>query len=97
MLKNSIIKNLQSIVGGKGIHLEKESLGSFTVDGLMPGAVLFPNSVEQVSEIMKLASKESLSVTPMGSGTKVALGNKPEKVDIVIFTKNLNRIIKNAA
>lgn len=97
MLKKSIIKNLQSIVSEKDIHLKKESLNSFTVDGLMPEAALFPNSVEEVSAIMKLASKESLSAIPIGSGTKIALGNKPEKVDIVISTKNLNRIVEHAA
>ncbi len=97
MLKKSIIKNLQNIVGEKDTYLKKESLNSFNIDGVIPEIALFPNNVEQVSEIMKLASKESLSTIPMGSGTKLALGNKPEKADIVISTKNLNRIVEHAA
>ena len=96
-MKKSVIKKLQSIVGEEDAYLEKKKLESFRIDGLIPGIALFPQSVEQVSEIMTLASKESLSVMPVGGGTKTALGNKPERVDIVVSTQNLNQIVEHAA
>ena len=64
---------------------------------MLPEVVLFPKNIEQISGIMKLASKESLSVIPWGSGTKSVLGNKPDRADIVISTKNLNRILEHGA
>ena len=97
MLKKSIVKNFHSIVGEENTLLETQLLESYSVDNLVPQAVLFPATVEHVSEIMKLATKESLSVVPMGSGTKISLGNKPVGVDIVVSTKNLNRIIEHGA
>ncbi len=96
-MKKSVIKKLQSIVGENNAYIEKEELTSFIIDGMVPDIALSPDNVEQVSEIMVLASKECLSVLPIGSGTKRDLGNKPEKADIVISTKNLNLILEHAA
>jgi len=97
MVKKSVVKNLESILGKKNFVLENQQLESFSVDGVNPEAAVFPETIEQVSEIMKLASKESLSVIPMGAGTKSSLGNKPENYDLVLSTKNLNRIIEHGA
>lgn len=97
MLKKSIVKNLKSIVGDKNAILEKDELKGFSVDEIAPQIVLFPDNIDQVSEIMKIASKDSLSVVPRGAGTKSALGNKPENCDIVISTKQLNRITEHGA
>ncbi|GJM16596.1 MAG: glycolate oxidase [Thermodesulfobacteriota bacterium] len=97
MIKKSVTKKLKSIVGEKNTILEKEELEAFSIDNVLPEIVLSPDNIEQVSEIMKLASKESLSVIPWGSGTKSDLGNKPDRVDIVISTNNLNRIIEHEA
>jgi len=97
MLKKKVANNLLRIVGEKNALTEETKLKSFSVENVQPGIVLFPNEVEQVSEIMKLASKESISVIPWGSGTKSALGNLPESVDVVISTKNLDLIIEHGA
>jgi len=97
MLKKKIANNLLRIVGEKNALTEEAKLKSFSVENVQPGIVLFPNEIEQVSEIMKLASKESISVIPWGSGTKSALGNLPESVDVVISTKNLDLIIEHCA
>ncbi|HVY54313.1 MAG TPA: FAD-binding oxidoreductase, partial [Thermodesulfobacteriota bacterium] len=52
-------------------------------------------SIEQISGVMKAASLSGLRVIPMGSGTKRSLGNKPAGADIVLSTKNLNRVIEH--
>jgi len=97
MLKKNIANALLKIVGEKNALTKEAELESFGVENMVPEVVLFPNDIEQVSEIMKIAYKESLSVLPWGSGTKSALGNKPERADIVVSTKNLNRIIEHGA
>jgi len=97
MLNKSVLKNLRSIVGEKNTIFEKEKLAAFNIDNVLPEIVLSPNNIEEVSEIMKLASKESLSVIPWGSGTKSALGNKPDRADIVISTKYLDHMIEHGA
>lgn len=94
MIKKSVLKNFNSIVGEKNIILEEET---FTIDNVLPKVVISPTNIEEVSEIMKLASKHSLNVVPWGSGTKSALGNKPDGIDIVLSTKKLDRIIEHGA
>jgi len=97
MLKKNITNILLKIVGEKNALTKEAKLESFGVENMVPEVVLFPNDIEQVSEIMKIAYKESLSVLPWGSGTKSTLGNKPERADIVISTKNLDHIIEHGA
>lgn len=65
----------------------------YAVDGKVPKAVVFPGSVEEVSAIMVFASAENLTVIPWGSGTKRALGNTPERVDLVLALPRLNRMV----
>ncbi len=54
----------------------------------------FPQTIEEISEIMKVASRESLAIAPWGGGTKIGLGREPQKADVVICTRRLNRIIE---
>ncbi|MEM7008727.1 MAG: FAD-binding oxidoreductase [Thermodesulfobacteriota bacterium] len=97
MLKKSVINNLRNIVGEGNTILESDSLKAHSLDDVMPKAVVFPSSVEEVSEIMKLATKHSLSVIPTGGGTKSFLGNKPPSADIILSTKNLNQVLEHAS
>lgn len=97
MIKKSTLRNLCKIVDEKNVVIESEKLEGFSIDGVLPQIVLSPNNVDEVSEIMKLASKDSLSVVPWGSGTKMALGNKPQRADIILSTKNLGRIVEHGA
>ena len=89
------IKEVYSIVGSNNILDKAQELENYTIEGKKPRIVAFPSTKEEISEILKLANRESLSVIPWGSGTKIGLGNEPSKVDIVISTKGFNRIIEH--
>jgi len=54
----------------------------YVVDSKLARAVVFPGSVEEVSTTMAFASAEGLKVVPRGSGTKMALGGIPDRVDL---------------
>ncbi|MEW6144834.1 MAG: FAD-binding oxidoreductase [Thermodesulfobacteriota bacterium] len=92
MVELSSIKELRSIVGEENAVEDPQLLESSAIDGVKPGIVLFPENIEQISEIMKTASRVSASVIPMGSGTKRGIGNKPLGADIVLSTKKLDRV-----
>jgi glycolate oxidase FAD binding subunit len=74
------------IVAGPGVS-------PYAVDGKLARAVVFPGSVEEVSAIMAFASAEGLKVVPWGSGTKMALGGIPERVDLVVVLSRLNGVV----
>jgi glycolate oxidase FAD binding subunit len=65
----------------------------YAVDHQVPRAVVFPGSVEEVSAVMAFASAEGLKVVPRGSGTKMALGGIPERVDLVLVLSRLNGVV----
>ncbi|MDE2179637.1 MAG: FAD-binding oxidoreductase [candidate division NC10 bacterium] len=87
-----LAQRLAGIVGADHV-LAAESCVPYTVDDRVPQAVVFPADAQELSEVMKLASSERLSVVPRGSGTKVSLGGVPARVDLVVGLTRLKRII----
>ena len=84
---------LKHIVGESGILPEAQS-AAYTFDGYVPKAVVLPASVQEMQDVLRFASKEDLSVMPAGAGTKLGIGNLPQKVDIVLATTRLNSIVE---
>ena len=84
---------LQGIVGESGILLEAQ-VAAYTFDGYVPKAVVLPTSVQEIQEILQFAVNQNLSVMPAGAGTKLGIGNLPEKVDIVLATTRLNSVVE---
>ena len=84
---------LEHIVGESGI-LPEAQVAAYTFDGHVPKAVVLPASVQEMQEVLRFASKSGLSVIPAGAGTKLGIGNLPEKVDIVLSTTRLNSVIE---
>ncbi|MCY3723441.1 MAG: FAD-binding oxidoreductase [Candidatus Poribacteria bacterium] len=84
---------LQGIVGESGILLEAQ-VAAYTFDGYVPKAVVLPTSVQEIQEILQFAVNQNLSVMPAGAGTKLGIGNLPQKVDIVLATPRLNSVVE---
>jgi glycolate dehydrogenase FAD-binding subunit len=97
MAESKTIKEFISILGESNVTAESSELESYSVDGLVPKAVLFPETERQISEIMKVASRESVSIMPMGSGTKRSLGNIPPQLDVLLSTQKLNLLLEHEA
>jgi glycolate oxidase FAD binding subunit len=75
------------------IKSDAETLSAYALDGLAPKAVAFPESLEQVSQVVKRAQREKWAVLPWGSGSKIGAGNPPSRLDLVISTTRLDKII----
>ena len=99
MIKESVIAELQKIVGKENVKTEKESLKAYSYDGTTswrhePDVVVFPTSTKEISEIMKLANAEKVPGTPRGGGTNVSGGSIPIMGGIVLCTTKMNKILK---
>lgn len=99
MIKESVIADLQKIVGKENVKTEKESLKAYSYDGTTswmhePDVVVFPTSTKEISDIMKLANAEKVPVTPRGGGTNVSGGSIPIMGGIVLCTTKMNKILK---
>jgi len=90
--QNIPTEELQGIVGEEHV---RESSAEDAVDGVRPSIVVEPGTIEETSEVMKLASREGLAVSPRGGGTKIGLGNPPRQVDLILSTTRMDGIIEH--
>ncbi|HVO66143.1 MAG TPA: FAD-linked oxidase C-terminal domain-containing protein [Syntrophales bacterium] len=97
-----IAAELQSIVGEKNIIFnDVERMQDYSHDEVadpgyahMPEAVVKPQSALEISQIMKLANKYHIPVTPRGGGTGLSCGAVPVHGGILLSLEKMNRILE---
>jgi glycolate oxidase FAD binding subunit len=71
--------------------------GGSGIDGVTPRLVAMPRSVSEASQILRAAAADGLAVAFVGGGSKLGLGNPPERVDLVVETGALDQVLEHAA
>ncbi|MTI58772.1 MAG: FAD-binding oxidoreductase [Firmicutes bacterium] len=96
-----IILELRKIVGDRNIIVDKEKLETYSHDETpieqyahLPEVVLTPGSAKEISEIVKLANRERIPVTPRGAGSGLSGGAIPQFGGIVISVEKMNKVIE---
>lgn len=97
-----IVNALQAIVGEKNILFDNpEMLAPYAHDEVagpeyacMPEVVVKPATASEISEIMKLANRQRVPVTPRGGGTGLSCGAVPLYGGIVLALERMNRILE---
>ena len=89
------LKEIERIVGSEFVVTKEQTLNKYSIDSKVPDAVVFPESEDQVSEIVKVCLKNKISLVAVGSATKATLGNSPQKLELVLCTNRLNKIIEH--
>jgi glycolate oxidase FAD binding subunit len=56
--------------------------------------VAFPRTVEELSEMLKLAFSERWRLLPAGAGTWLEMGNRPAEFHLIVSTEKLNRVLE---
>ena len=90
--KVDLAAQVGQVVGAAGMAPAAD-LAGYAVDGRVPGVVAMPESVEQVSRLLALASEHGWSVIPRGGGTAISVGGVPSSADIVLSTARLAKVI----
>ena len=98
-IDEKIIKELICIVGEKNLIADRDKMADYSHDELalkeirkLPEVVIKPKNEKEVSEVMKLCSKETIPLTPRGAGTGLCGGCVPVYGGIVMSFDNMNRI-----
>lgn len=100
MLKAEALKELVQLLGQENVITEKEDLLTYSYDATaamkheLPDVVITPKSTEQVSEVMKIATKYCIPVYPRGSGTNLSGGTIPVEKGIVMSMLDMNKILE---
>ncbi len=92
-----LIRRLRFIVGDKGV-IADEGLENYARDeaphthSVLPEAVVFPHSTQEIADILRLANTELIPVTPRGAGTGLSGGSVPVHGGIVLSLDKLNKM-----
>ena len=84
-----------TVVGAEAVRDDAASLAAAAVDGVPPRFVVSPPSVEQLAQVMALASAEGLAVVPRGSGSALEQGLPPARVDLVVDLRRLDAVVEH--
>jgi glycolate oxidase len=98
MFSFGIASKLRKIVGRDAVLDDPEDLMLYEYDGSIargtPKYVVFPQSTEQVSQIVKLAARDGLSIIPRGAGTGLSGGSIARNGGVIIAFARMNRILE---
>ena len=93
-----LAKELRRIVGKDAVLDRPEDLMLYEYDGGVdrgsPDVVCFPHTTEQVSQIMKLATRLGVAIVPRGAGTGLSGGSIAREGGIVIGFSRMNKILE---
>jgi glycolate oxidase FAD binding subunit len=89
----ALTRAFAEITGLGHIVTDPAALASAAIDGLAPRWIARPATVEQVAQILALASAASLAVTPRGGGSGLTLGYPPRRLDLVLDLSRLDRVL----
>jgi glycolate oxidase FAD binding subunit len=70
------------------------SPASFRVDGMQPARVVCPESVEDLTELLRAASADGVAMIPWGGGSQIGLGNVPARYDVALDLSRFGDIIR---
>lgn len=86
------LTELTRIVGTENV-LTGEAAGGHAVNGIVPGAVVAPGTREVAARVILLAGERGWGLVPYGGGTQVEQGFPPARLDLVLSTRRLNRVV----
>jgi len=100
-ITQKIVEELEKIVGRENLTIDSEKMVDYSHDEFslsdiarMPELVIKPKKTEEVAEIMRLANKEKIPVTPRGGATGLCGGCVPSCGGVVLSLECMNRFIE---
>jgi glycolate oxidase len=94
-----ILNLLKQLIGADFVFTDKEKLEHYGKDEtedllFIPEVVVKPNTPQQISDILKLANKHLIPVTPRAAGTGLSGGALPVMGGIILSVERFNKILE---
>jgi len=98
-LNANILDELRTLAGPGNVLTSREDIIPYSFDGTaalqqMPGCVVFANTTEEISNVLKLANKTRSAIVTRGSGTGLSGGSLPSADCIVLCTVRMEKILE---
>ncbi len=99
MLPTALLDELRSAVGLKNVLSAHSDLLVYECDGFViekncPDVVVFPQSADQVAEIVRIANRYDVPFLPRGAGTSLAGGCLPVGGGVMIVMTRMREIVE---
>ena len=96
--KDFIINKLNGILNKDNILSHKDEIRPYETDALtayreMPMVVVLPETVQEVSKILKFCNENNVKVVPRGAGTGLSGGSLPLKDCVLLSMSKFNKIL----
>ena len=97
--KKAIVADLRRIVPGEGVVSDPDELRAYETDGLtayrqLPLIVVLPETVEQVSAVLRYCHENEIKVVPRGAGTSLSGGALPLEDGVILGLGKFNKILE---
>ena len=94
-----IVAAMRAIVPGEGVVETVNEMRAFETDALtayrqLPLVVVLPQTVDQVSRILRYCNENGVRVVPRGSGTSLSGGALPLADAVLLVMSRFNRILE---
>lgn len=66
---------------------------AYTIQGRPPMVVVRPTAFEGLEAALRLAAEAGAAVAPWGSGSRMALGYPPTRLDVVVSLERMDRVV----
>ncbi len=95
----AMVAALRKIVPGEGVIADEDGRRPYECDGLtmirqMPMVVVLPETVEQVSAILRYCHEAGVKVVPRGAGTSLSGGAIPLADGVLLGLAKFNRVLE---
>jgi glycolate oxidase len=100
-LPAAVLTQLRDLVGAEHVLTSDGDVEAFSRDATplfraRPDAVVLPETTEQISALLALATQHGIPVTPRGGGSNLAAACVPEHGGIVLVLTRMNRLLEVA-
>jgi glycolate oxidase len=97
MIDKKVIKELKKSLGKQKVFTEKEYLITYSYDAtgieFLPDLVVFPEIERDIQQLLRIAYKYKVPITPRGAGVGFSGGSIPLKGGIVVVFTRMNKIL----
>src|SRR6202521_6057143 len=97
-MNSGLVREFEKLLGPASVLYRPEDLLLYEYDGSVekgrPNLVVFPDSTEEVSRIVKLAEKHNLPIVGRGAGTGLSGGALARRGGVMLVFARMNRILE---
>ncbi len=88
----NLASRLEGLISAHHIIAAESELLEYAIDGVVPSAIIRPESAREAAEVVRFAITEKLAIIPTGSRSKLTIGMPPARYDLALDMTGLHDI-----